>query len=269
MIRLVQGWNTMFRNSDRGTLVWMLIVGIALVLTMLTGEVPAEIAAVLLGAYLGLVFLVGRNVQVRPVTLPWPARGKHQKEPTEVAREATARARGHPNYDPLIQLLDIGLIVDEQRPDGMSLRRGRFISLDDDGIRPFAIVAVPEALSGRLGHVRFEIRDEAGRLHYVFEEEKWLQAGENILLPDYRFPIRKKTVELEPGAWTAHIAVDGGVLGIHHFNMSPSLAARRFQMGADGEIMRERVWRTEEDDESLPLSLEELLRQQSRQQQKS
>jgi hypothetical protein len=259
----------MFRNSYRGTLIWMFIVGVALGLTMLAGEVPAEIAAVLLGAYLGLAFLVVRNVQLSPVTMPWAARGKRVKEPTEVAREATARARSFPNYDTLIRLLDVGLIVDEPRPDGMSLRRGRFISLDDDGIRPFAIISVPEGLSGRLGHVRFEIRDETGHLHYAFEEEKWLQAGENILLPDYRFPIRKKAAELDPGAWTAHIIVDEGVLGIHHFNLSPSLAARRKQMATDGEIMRERVWRTEEDDESLPLSLEELLRQQSRQQRKT
>ena len=259
----------MFRNSYRGTLIWMLIVGVALVLTMLAGEVPAAFAAALLAAYMGLAFLVVRNVQLGSVTVPWSGRGKREKEPTEVAREATARARSSPNYDALIRLLDVGLIVDEQRPDGMSLRRGRFISLDDDGIRPFAIVSVPEALSARLGHIRFEIRDEAGRLHYAFEEEEWFQAGENILLPDYRFAIRKKAAELEPGAWTAHVLVDGGVLGIHHFNVSPSLVARRLQMGTDGEIMRERVWRTEVDDESLPLSLEELLRQQSREQRKN
>jgi hypothetical protein len=259
----------MFRNSYRGTLIWMFIVGVALALTMLAGEVPAEIAAVLLGAYLGLAYLVVRNVQLGSVTMPWIVRGKREKEPTEVAREAMARARSDPNYDALIRLLDVGLIVDEQRPDGMSLRRGRFVSLDDDGLRPFAIVSVPEALGSRLGHIRFEIRDETDHLHYAFEEEKWLQAGENILLPDYRFPIRKKAAELDPGAWTARILVDGGVLGIHHFSVSPSLVARRLQMGADGELMRERVWRTEEDDESLPLSLEELLRQQSRQQRKN
>ena len=60
------------------------------------------------------------------------------------------------------------------------------------------------------------------------------------------------------------VQVDGGVLGIHNFNLSPSLSDRRRQLSPDGEL-RERVWRSEEEDISLPLSLEELLRQQSQQ----
>jgi hypothetical protein len=46
------------------------------------------------------------------------------------------------------------------------------------------------------------------------------------------------------------------------------LQERRRQITSDGEI-RERVWRTEEEDASLPLSLEELLRQQSRERHQS
>jgi hypothetical protein len=259
----------MFRNSYRGTLVWLFIVGVALGFTMLAEEVPNEVGAALLATYLALVLIVARNVQFGNVLGALSARSVHQPEPTEIAREATARARTHPDYDALIHLLDVGLIVDEHRPDGISLRRGRFISLDDDGVRPFAIIQVPTALGGRLGHVRFEIRDETGRLHYAYEDEKWLQAGENTLLPDYRFPIRKQADQLQAGSWSAYVIIDEGLLGIHHFNLSPSLAARRRLMGTDGEIMRERVWRTEEDDESLPLSLEELLRQQSRQRHQS
>ena len=258
----------MFRHSSRGTLVWLFIVGVALGVTMMAEEVPNEVGAVLLAAYLGLVLVVARNIQVGHVLGSLTARTEHQPEPTEIAREATARARSHPEYDALIHLLDVGLIVDEHRPDGVSLRRGRFISLDDDGIRPFAIVNVPEVLGGRLAHLRLEIRDETGKVHYVYEDEKWLQTGENTLLPDYRFPIRKQAEKLQAGSWSAHIIIDEGLLGIHHFNLSPSLIARR-AIGTDGEIMRERVWHTEEDDESLPLSLEELLRQQSRQQHQS
>lgn len=257
----------MFRQSNRATLVWLFIVGMALGLTMLAEEVPTGIAAALLAAYLGLVLMVTRNISLAALPGLWASRISREKEPSEVAREAAARARSYPNYDSLLRLMDVGLIVEEQRPDGMSLRRGRFISLDDDSIRPFAIVQVPEVLSQRLTHIRFEIRDGTGKLCYAFEEEKWLQEGENILLPDYRFPVRKKAAELESGGWAAHIIVDGGVVGVHNFNLSPSLSVRRRQAAPDGEI-RERVWRSgEEDDESLPLSLEELLRQQSRQKQ--
>lgn len=255
----------MFRQSTRGTAVWLVIVGLALTLVLLAGGLSTIVVAGLLAAYLALITMLAANIDWRGLVANLPAAAGREQQVSEVAREAMARARTMPTYDALIQLLDVGLIVDEPRPDGVSLRRGRFVSLDDDGIRPFAIVSVPDGLAGRLGHVRFELRDESGQLQYVYEEEKWLQAGENVLLPDYRLPIRKKKSELVPGGWTAHILVDGGLLGVHHFNLAPSLAARRPHMATDGEVLRERVWRNPEEDESLPLSLEELLRQQSRQ----
>ncbi len=148
----------MFQNSQRGTLVWLFIIGMALGLTLVAGEVPAAIAAGMLGAYLALLWFVVRGVRVGSVMEALPKARRPQ--PSEVASEAVARARSHPNYDALIRLIDVGLVVDEPRPDGLSLRRGRFISLDDDGVRPFAVVDVPETLSERLALVRFEIRDE-------------------------------------------------------------------------------------------------------------
>jgi hypothetical protein len=258
----------MFQHSYRGTLVWLFIVGVVLGLTIATGDISDEIAAALLATYLALTLLVARHVPLGAVLDALPRRSDRQTEPSEVAREAMARARNHPSFDALINLVDVGLVVDEQRPDGLSLRRGRFISLDDDGVRPFAIIRVPEALGDRLGTIRFEIYDEDGQLHYVYETEKWLQTGDNALLPDYRFPIRKKQNDLKAGGWTVRVVVDDGLLGIHGFSLSPSLRDRRRLLSSDGEI-RERVWRTEDEDESLPLSLEELLRQQSRQHRQS
>ena len=259
----------MFRQSHRGTIVWLLIVGLALALTLIAGSVPTLVGAGLLAAYLLLVVAIARNVDVRTLVDALPSRRVPELAPSEVAREAMARARTHPRYDALVRLLDIGLIVDEPRPDGLALRRGRFISLDDDGLRPFAIVDVPEPLANRVGRVRFELRDETGKPQYIYEADKWLQPGENAILPDYRLPIRRnKQGDLQPGAWTVHFEVDGGVLGIHGFSLTPSLAMRRRQMAADGEL-RERVWRGEDaEDTALPLSLEELLRAQSRQQDK-
>ncbi|NLE51181.1 MAG: hypothetical protein GX613_07220 [Chloroflexi bacterium] len=259
----------MFRQSHRGTIVWLLIVGLALALTLIAGSVPTLVGAALLAAYLLLVVAIARNVDVETLIEALPARREPEVEPSEVAREAMARARTHPRYDALIRLMDIGLIVDEPRPDGLSLRRGRFISLDDDGLRPFAIVNVPEPLANRVGRVRFELRDESGEPQYVYEADKWLQPGENAILPDYRLPIRRnKQGDLQPGAWSVHFEIDSGMLGVHGFSLTPSLAMRRRQMAADGEL-RERVWRgADEEDTSLPLSLEELLRAQSRQQHK-
>lgn len=255
----------MFRQSNRGTVVWLLIIGLALALALLAGNVATEIGAILLAAYLGLVLLIASNADLGAVVNRLPVSFTREQQVSEVAQEAIARARSQPDFDSMIRLMDIGLIADEARPDGMSVRKGRFVSLDDDGVRPFAIVEIPAGLAGRLGLVRFEMRDEAGQLQYIYEEEKWLQAGENVLLPDYRLPLRKRSEELPAGGWSARVTIDGGLLGVHNFNLGPSLRTRREQLSSDGEVLRERVWRTQEDDESLPLSLEELLRQQSRQ----
>lgn len=254
----------MYRLSDRGTVVWLMVVGLALGLALASGRFPTLIAAALLALYLGMLFVVASRsdlATLRRMLRRQPA----APAPSDVALEAAARARSLPNYESLYCLLDIGLIVDEQRPDGMALRRGRFISLDDDGMRPFAIVDVPPTLGGGLALVRFELFDGSGRKQYAYEAERWLQPGENVLVPDYRLPIRKRASELEAGGWSAHVSIDGGVLGVHHFNLSESLAAWRRRAGSDGELLRDRIWRGAEDDESLPLSLEELLRQQSRQ----
>ncbi|WP_119072472.1 hypothetical protein [Aggregatilinea lenta] len=254
----------MFQHSSRGTAVWLIIVGLALALTLIAGEIPAAAAALLLAAYLALAYVVTRRVEVGSIIESLPRPPARQAQATEVAREASGRASNHPRFDPLVHLLDIGLIVDEQRPDGLSLRRGRFISLDDDGVRPFAIVDVPEGIGDRMARIRFEIRDEDGKPRYVYEDDKWLRAGENALLPDYRLPISGNESQLGAGMWIMRVQVDGGMLGIHNFNLSPSLSERRRQLSPDGEL-RERVWRSEEEDVALPLSLEELLRQQSQQ----
>ncbi|MBN1679357.1 MAG: hypothetical protein JW966_03645 [Anaerolineae bacterium] len=254
----------MFRHSNRGTIVWLFIVGVALGLTLVTGDVPTSIGAGLLAAYMALVIMVARNVQPGAIVNLFSNSRARPVKSTAIAQEAIARARTHPTYDALIQLLDIGLVVDEQRPDGLSLRRGRFLSLDDDGIRPFAIIHVSETLGRRVARIRYEICDETGRAQYIFEDEKWLDPGENALLPNYRFPIRKNTTGLLPGTWTVHCSIDSGLLGIHSFNLGPSLREQHQMMASDGEL-RERVWRTEKEDTSLPVSLEELLRQQSRQ----
>lgn len=255
----------MFRQSNRGTVVWLIIVGVALVITLASGRAPTALAAALLAMYLGVLLAVAGQLDVLTMARQALRRESPQAAPSDVAREAVARARSLPHYESLYRLLDIGLIVDEQRPDGLALRRGRFISLDDDGIRPFAIVDVPPSLGGSLAMVRFELFDGSGRKQYAYEAEKWLQPGENVLVPDYRLPIRKRAAELEAGGWSAHVSIDGGLLGIHHFNLSESLAEWRRRAGTDGELLRDRIWRGHEDDESLPLSLEELLRQQSRQ----
>lgn len=189
----------MFRNSNRATLVWLFIVGMALGLTMLAEEVPTEVGAALLAAYLGLVLMITRNVSLAAISGLWTSRIIHEKEPTEVAREASARARSYPNFETLVRLMDVGLIVEEQRPDGMSLRRGRFVSLDDDSVRPFAIVNIPAALSQRLSHIRFEFATEKASFVMLSKKKNGCKTAKTSSCPITGFLFGKRRQSLSRG----------------------------------------------------------------------
>ncbi|MEL7674371.1 MAG: hypothetical protein AAGU78_11585, partial [Chloroflexota bacterium] len=64
----------MFRQSHRGTVVWLLIVGLALALTLLAGSLPTLVGAGLLLAYLVLVAAIARNIDISTLVEALPSR---------------------------------------------------------------------------------------------------------------------------------------------------------------------------------------------------
>lgn len=247
----------------RGNLAWMLVMSTA-ALVMIAGEgVPAFVGASFLGGLLLYAAFANRaSNPVRDRRIAEQGLAMRKEQTTSAARMATHQARNHPDYDGYTYLLrDIGVIVDETGAQGVKLRQVRFLSLDNDAIRPYVVLETPRRFTSKQVVVRFEIIDAGGVRQFIYEMEHILVAGENLLLPDYRLLLKGNPRLNSPGKWTFQVWVNDGVVGIHSFNVSPSLEERRQQFGADGEAQRTVRLETE----PLPMSLEDLLAQQNKQ----
>lgn len=252
--------NSPFQSNRRGTLVWLLAMVVALLAFLNAGALTLAVG---LAALTVLWLVVGTLADVlSPVAwrdrlldaLPF-----NRSHTTEAARSATLHARQRPDYDPArFRLGDIGLVIEEPREDGLHLRQARLISMDDEAVRPYAVVYVPRQGFPRQTLVRYEIADAAGQVQFVCEMDRWLRPGENLLLPDYRLPLKGNAQLNRVGTWDLHIWINGGLLAVHHFSVSPSVAERRRQFGIDGEAQVP----VELEKEAAPLSLDELLAQQ-------
>lgn len=176
------------------------------------------------------------------------------------AREAAERARRRSGFTPVgLTLLDVGLISLHSSSEGMLMRRSRTVSLDDNGVRPYITLHVQPEAADRNTLVRFEILDQNGDLQFVHEMKSYLRDGEMSILADHHLPLAGN--ERLPGAgdWDLRVFVDGGLMGALSFTMSPSLEDRRRQFSA-----ADRLREVEADD--VPVSLQELLRDKSRDQ---
>ncbi len=247
----------MFEINRRGNLAWLLMMTLAAVLFLQAGS-TGTLAFISILALLFIIFIAnqGRNLSVDDAI----SRLGIQRFPTTPsARNAKLQASHRHDFDDYYGLQDVGLIVDEPRSDGLRLHRARTVSMDQEAIRPYLVVNAP-----RHGHpaqtlIRFEINDSAGQLQFVYEMEYYMRPGENAILPDYRLPLRNNERLERMGKWDLQVWVNGGLLAMHTFTVSPSIEERRRQLGVDGEASQ----RIEAEYDPVPLSLEELLSQQS------
>jgi hypothetical protein len=241
----------MFNKNHRGNLVWVGFVVFAMLLFLGNGAIlPLVLSAAIIA--FALMVLTGRRAQ-----LP-QRRRRAQFELTPAARSARLQGTYRPDYDDYYGLQDIGIIIDEQDRQGLRIRRARTISMDDHAARPYAVVTAPH--DGRHPTqvlVRFEMTDANGNPQFIYEMDYYMRPGENAILPDYRLPLKKNTQLGRAGQWDLQVWVNGGLLGAHSFNMSPSHAARRAQF--TGEMPKSTQI---EDDDPIPVSLEELLARQ-------
>ena len=253
----------MLDSNRRGTIVLYVLMAVAILTTIVTGAVSSGFGAILLVALLAFIALGVRPVQMPRVRRALPAAASQQPTVTRAARDAIARTSGEVGLltNPFL-LQDIGLVIDEQRADGVALRRARFISLDDESLRPYVVLHYPHGLYPRKVLLRFEITDDSGKPQYIYEMERTVSDGENLILPDYRLPLKRNKNLKVDSAWSLRVSVDGDALGAHHFNLLPSLSDR-LKQGPDGEVDPKARLLAEERDEALPLSLEELLSRSS------
>src|SRR6185436_12083762 len=156
---------------------WLAALTALIVIAGVSGAAtPAALLALI--ALLG-VALVASFVEVRPNRLreAMPASPLSMMRMSAQAREASERARRRSNFSPPgLALLDIGLISLVTSPDGsMIMRRGRQVSLDDKGVRPYITLNVDADSADRSAMIRFEIIDHTGQTQYVHEMKTFLR----------------------------------------------------------------------------------------------
>ncbi len=247
----------MFESNRRGTLVWAAIMALAAFLFFSSGELGALMIVSAISAILLLLLFISQGpLQQLQDALPAPQRVA-AASPT--ARTARLQASHRPDYDEFYGLQDVGLIVDEPRTDGLHLRRARLVSLDDEAIRPYLVVHTPSYGHPAQVIIRFEINDASGASQFVYEMDYYMRPGENAVLPDYRLPLKGNQRLDRTGKWDLQVWINGGLVAVHTFSVTPSVEERRRQFGIDGEAQQ----RLELDNEPVPMSLEELLARQS------
>lgn len=253
-------------TSRRATVIWLIMIGLLLGIVVISGAVTPQVQLLTSGLYL-LMALAALGVLswdgLRRRLPAWErpslgfdvGRSRRGRRISTAAQRAQERARHLPGYQERYQLLDVGLIVSEVRPDGLHLRRGDF-SLDDQALQPYAVLYVDPTWADDTVTARFEILDPAGETLFICEDRVRLRGGQNNVIASYRLPLHEQAGAMQPGLWELRVAVDGITLGLHTFSVAPSLQERR-RMFREGTAAQGK--RLREVDDS-PVSLEDLLR---------
>lgn len=272
----MHGGSAMHRPKRRNT-IWLAALTSLVAIVLLAGSVTAPVAAALVGvialatamAFFDFDMLTMRRSLVSSIQERSPL-NRSRARVSPQAREATERAAARAGFFRTnLELIDIGMISTQGSGDGMVMRRTRTISKDDDGVRPFITLHVPASDADRTAHIRFEATDQNGRDLYVHEMNVYVREGEVNVLADHHLPLAGNPQVEGMGDWDMRAYVDGVLVGVHNFALSPSYDERRqrlrrdggqyYHTGGDAEIRRGEPASAESDG---PLSLEELLRGQ-------
>lgn len=246
----------------RRNLAWLSVLAVLIGVVFLSGAASLPVMATL--AALWLVALAASVLEVQPTAVLENVRSSPLKRMrmSAEAREATERAqrRSGTYFYSDTTLIDIGLISAHSSPEGMVMRKSRTISGDDDGVRPFITLHVDPSAAERHATIRFEITDHNGRQQYVHEMKTYLRDGEMNILADHHLPLVTNEMIGQGGEWDLRVVVDGAMAGLLSFHVTPSLYQRERSLAR-----RARLEEIEPEDE-VPLSLEDLMRNQRRDQ---
>lgn len=242
----------------RRNITWLLILGVLVGIAVLSEAVSPIVAAALVGFY--LLAAAGTLLEFQPGQALARSRSSLvSMRMTPEAREAIERAERRGGYMPDgVTLLDVGLIAARSSADGVTMRRARGVSLDDDGARPFIKLHAQPSAADRTIVIRFEMIDTQGEQRYVHEISTFLRDGEMDILADHQLPLFDNVQGNSPGDWDLRIYIDRALIGAQRFVVAPSVEERRYR----------RLERDEQETstaEDMPMSLEDLLRSQRRQ----
>lgn len=229
---------------------WLIITG-ALSGLALIGGASIEVMTAVAGLY--GVALAGSLIEIQPQRLRMTASPITRMRMSVDAREAADRARRRGStLSGDLTMIDLGLISSQATDEGMVMRKGRAISGDDDGVRPFLTLHVNPSEADRNAVIRFEIIDHNGQRQYIHEMKTFLRDGEMNILADHHLPLFGND-QLKGGDWDLRVTVDGLLAGILSFSVTPSVRDR---------LVLRNDQHLEDKQEDSPLTLEELLRSQ-------
>lgn len=259
----------MSSTNRRVTTIGLLLLGVLVMLIAFASVSSAALSPAvgfgMVAAYLALAFFLYRRadlgalaevVQRRQATLTAAARM------SGAARRAAARAKAHPEagVGSELTLLDVGMLVNERRPDGGWNRRiaQESAALDDEFLQPYVKLFVPAGSGERHATLTFEFYDRSGRLQFSHSMEDYLRTGENLILCERQLALRGAEQPMRAGTWDLRVKVDGVLVALHDFSMAST-------SGVAHSAPPRRLHAVEDDyEEAPPVSLEELLREQAR-----
>jgi hypothetical protein len=254
------GIRDMMTVNRRGNLVWLVTILVAAIALWSAGALPVLAVAFLVGMVLWIYHALRSGIPLAELSdraldrLPM-----RRVRLTEAAKKATMNASRRPDFDRShYRLKDIGLVVEASQRGGLQLRQARWISMDDRAIRPYITLQAPYQGHPCQTLVRFAISDGSGQPQLIYEMDHWMRPGENLIIPNYRLPLKDNSLLQVNGIWDLQVWVNGGLLGIHDFSVSPSSSLRRQQFGLDGEAQVA----VELDREAPAVALDDLLAQQ-------
>jgi hypothetical protein len=246
----------------RRNVAWLTILAALIGVVFLSGVASVQVMAVLAGVF--IVALLASVLEVRPTALAENVRTSplRRMRMSNEAREAADRAQRRGDYSPRdMTLIDIGLISAHTSPDGMVMRKSRTVSGDDDGVRPFITLHVEPRAADQHATIRFEIVDHNGDTQYIHEMRTYLRDGEMNILADHQLPLLTNEKIGQGGDWDLRVTVDGALVGILSFGVTPSLYQRERQLSQRSRL--EEIYDNPADSkDDEPMSLEELMRSQ-------
>lgn len=207
--------------------IWLAMMGILSAIVFLSGTIDITIRLAAVAAFAAAVGLVIVRPSLAQIRNRVAVAAGSKAAGTPAAQEAVkrAQARGEiPSVD--ITLTDVGLFASETTMDGMTLRRTRDVSNDDDGVRPFVQLQVGTLAAERRALLRYELIDPTGQTAFVHEEKVYLQLGENTLYPDHHMPLAGSLRPDKLGRWDLHVSLDGRMLGMLTFTVTPTEGER-------------------------------------------
>jgi hypothetical protein len=239
---------------------WLGALGAALGVALLGAGATAAAIIPLIAIYLVAAGLTLFEFQPRQLKQAVPVSPLSRMRMSPQAREAVERARRRGAIPPTgITITDVGLIALQTSADGsMVMRRGRSVSLDDRGVRPYVSLNIDAQAADRNAIVRYEILDQNGTVQYVHELKTFLRDGEMNILADTQLPLTGNDRLTGAGEWDLRVSVDGMTAALLSFTATPSIANRTRLYAQREEQATTRL--QDEMDDSSPVSLQDLLR---------